>query len=169
MSIWSIWSIVRAAHVLAGVFWAGGVFLVTLYVVPSIRAAGPAGGPVMRHLMETKKLSVAFARAAGFVVLTGLILFWRLGPAMGAMMHTPQGMALVTGAVAAILAMVLGLSTQKPIAERLGRLAAEIHGAPTPEQAATIAELQSRLEWWARFVVLLLVIAVLGMAFSHAF
>ena len=37
----------RLLHIFAGVLWVGGVVLIALFVQPTVRAIGPAGGQFM--------------------------------------------------------------------------------------------------------------------------
>ena len=48
----------RLLHVGLGVFWAGTIFFIVLYLEPSVRAAGPAGGAVMQGLQERRLMTV---------------------------------------------------------------------------------------------------------------
>ena len=57
--------VLRILHIFGGVFWAGSVFMATGFLLPAVRATGPAvGGPFMRQLMGVQRLSVRIATAA---------------------------------------------------------------------------------------------------------
>ena len=43
--------LLRAIHIGVGVFWIGSVLLVTFYLLPAVRATGPAGGQVLQEMM----------------------------------------------------------------------------------------------------------------------
>jgi len=47
--------ILRVIHILLGVFWAGAVFMVALFVQPAIAASGPEGGKVMGALVKRRR------------------------------------------------------------------------------------------------------------------
>ena len=65
----------RLIHILAGVFWVGAAVFTAAFLVPTIRAVGPAGGPVMQHISQVRKLPV-FVLSAGFLtVLSGIGLY----------------------------------------------------------------------------------------------
>ena len=44
--------VLRLIHIVTGVFWVGGSFLLLSYIVPAADAAGPAGGQFMQRLMQ---------------------------------------------------------------------------------------------------------------------
>ena len=50
--------VLRLLHITLGVAWAGTIFFVVLYLEPSVRAAGPAGGAVMKGLQERRLMVV---------------------------------------------------------------------------------------------------------------
>ena len=39
--------VLRIAHIVTGAFWVGTVIFLAAFLLPSLRAAGPAAGPVM--------------------------------------------------------------------------------------------------------------------------
>ena len=66
-------TIARAIHVLAVMFWIGGVAFVTLVVMPSIRGAHPPAD----RLAAFHKLEGSFAaQARVWVLLAGVSGFW---------------------------------------------------------------------------------------------
>jgi len=72
---------------------------------------------------------------------------------------------LTVGAVAAILAFVIGLTMVRPRVERLGALGgAMASGTPTQEQVQEMGQLQGSLRGISIFNEVLLVIAVVAMA-----
>ncbi len=48
--------LLRLIHILSGVFWVGSVLFVARFLLPTLRAVGPAGGPVMQQLTQVRKL-----------------------------------------------------------------------------------------------------------------
>jgi hypothetical protein len=132
-------------HVLFGVIWAGGAISAGLFFLPAIGDAGPAGGAVVGGIMK-RKYPVAMTAAAALVVLTGARMYMiRFSPAW---LHTPEGIVLSLGALLGIGALGLGLFVQKPTAEKLGALGAQIAASgapPTPAQAAEMQALRARM------------------------
>lgn len=155
----------RILHIGLGVFWAGTVFFVVLFMEPSVRGAGPAGGAVMAGLVRRRFLDVL--PAVGLLtILTGLALYvvWWGGPAAA----TPAGMTLGTGGLAAILALLVGWFVMRPAQLAAGRVGAELQTMPEgPERLAAAAELDRlarRARSAARWVAVLLLLTVLAMA-----
>lgn len=159
--------VLRFIHIVAGVFWAGAVFLMVGFVFPSVRAAGPAGGRVMQEI-QRRKLPVFMNTAAGLTMVSGFILYGRLiASTDGLWARSTSGMAFGVGAVAAILAAIVGGGIVGRSTERLGKLGEKVQasgGAPSPEQAAEMGRVQARIAKAARLMAGFLFIAVAAMA-----
>ncbi len=67
--------ILRILHIFSGIFWVGTNFFMVLFLVPSLRLAGPAGGTVMGKL-TTSRFSLTIGLAAIITVLAGLTMYW---------------------------------------------------------------------------------------------
>ena len=162
--------VLRFIHIVSGVAWAGAVFLMVGFVLPSVREAGPAGGRFMQA-MQRRKLPVFINAAAGLAMLSGFILYGRLVAASdGAWAGTPAGMTFGIGAVATILAAIIGGAIVGRGSERLGKLGERVQAsgaAPSPEQAAEMSRLQARVAKAARVVAGLLFVAVTAMAIAR--
>jgi hypothetical protein len=153
-------------HVFFGILWAGGAVAAGLFVIPSVFEAGPGGGPVMAGILK-RRFPIAMTLSGAIVVLTGLRLYSLL--VSGAWIVTPQGIVLSLGGLAGIGAFIIGFLVQKPTAERLGALAAQVAGAgkpPTPDQAAELERLRTRLAKVAKVTSWHLIVAAVLMA-SH--
>jgi hypothetical protein len=151
-------------HVVFGVLWAGGAVAVGTFVIPSIFEAGPAGGAVMAGILK-RRFPIVMTVSGAITVFTGLRLYMLL--ASNAWIVTPQGLVLSLGALAGVGAFVVGVFVQKPTAEKLGALAAQVAAAgkaPTPEQAAQLQALRTRLAKVAKVTSWHLIVAVVLMA-----
>ena len=157
----------RAIHIAAGVGWAGSVFLFVVLIQPSAAAIGPAAGPVMMELLGRRKLVSWLLSLGGTTVGAGLLLYWQdangLG-GLGAFSSSRFGIVLSIGAVAAIVAFLIGLFGTRPNVRRLLELASGAAGAPAPAVAKEIASVQDRLKVLARAALALIVVAVVAMA-----
>jgi uncharacterized membrane protein len=119
----------RVVHILAGVFWVGGVFIAGLFILPAARAVGPAGIPMIQHIMLRRKLSVYLPISAMLTVIAGAILYWRdMSLTGGAWRRSPMGMGMTFGAATAIIAVILGMGIAAPAAKKLSGAGAP--GAP---------------------------------------
>ncbi|MEX2624963.1 MAG: hypothetical protein WD651_14700 [Acidimicrobiia bacterium] len=151
----------RLLHIGAGVFWAGGAMLMGWFVAPAARRPGPAAGPFMQNLLRARVADYMFGSAVVTVAAGIWLLF-----ATGGVRSGWRGWALNLGALAGIIAIIIGGSVQRPTGGKLQRLGAAVMatGTPTPEQAAELGQLQSRLARAASTTALLVAAAVVGMA-----
>lgn len=165
----------RMVHIAAGVAWAGSVFLFVVLIQPSAAAIGPAATPFMLELLGRRKLVSWLLSLAGTTIVAGLFLYWRDAGGLGGLADfasTRYGTALTIGAVAAIVAFMIGLFGTRPNAGRLlelaGRAAASAsEGVPPPEIAQEIQRVQARLKLLARVALAFIAVAVLAMATSR--
>jgi hypothetical protein len=65
--------ILRALHVLGGVFWAGSTSLLARFALP---AALRQGGVVTKDMLTTGRLGTSLAGAGAVTTFTGLPLYW---------------------------------------------------------------------------------------------
>jgi uncharacterized membrane protein len=163
----------RIVHVLAGIFWAGSVYMLVAFVQPSVAAIAPAGAPFMTELLGKRRLVDVLIALGSATVVGGLFLYWHdwhLYDSFGTWIGTRFGATLTVGAVAAVLALVIGILGTRPNVVRLlamGRSVAESGSPPSPELAAEIARTQNRLKLFARISFGLIVLAALAMALAR--
>lgn len=161
----------RLVHVTLGVFWAGTIFFLVLFLGPSVRAVGPEGARVMQAIQQRHFMNV-MPVVALLTILSGLILYWRLsGGLAGAWLTSSFGLSLTIGGVASILAFAIGVSGMRAStlkASRLGKALASIaDGGEREAMQAEIQRLRLRAAASARWVAALLVIAVATMAVAR--
>jgi hypothetical protein len=159
--------VVRTLHIVIGALWAGGMVLAALFVIPSVQAAGAAGGPVMRQLVQVRKLPAYMMSLGGLTVLTGIALMWSDARGSDAWMRSPFGHAISIGAALAVIALLIGSIVNAPAARRLGALAAAAQdkgGAPDAATTAEIQRLQRRMLRITRVVAGLITLATVAMA-----
>jgi len=167
----SVYMIVfRAFHILFGVAWVGGLTLLVLYLQPSAKAIGPAAGPFMQELVAKRRLPNYLLGTGAVTLVAGALVFWHdvdVFGSFGDFLDSNFGVVLTIGALAAVVAWIMGLVAVKPATMRAmgfaGRLAAA--GAPpSPEDVATLQGLQLRARRLSVVVLVILVFAVLAMA-----
>jgi uncharacterized membrane protein len=163
--------ILRLVHILLGVFWAGAVFMIALFLQPAIAASGPEGGKVMGALVKRRLLDIVPVAAVA-TVLSGLWLYWRDSSGFqGEWMGSRMGMALGTGGVLALVGFLVGMfvmraSTLKAMA--LGQSAAQLTDAAAREAAmGQVQALRRRAALAGRTVAVLLALTVLMMAVAR--
>jgi uncharacterized membrane protein len=163
--------LLRVVHVLIGAFWVGAIVFMAAFLMPSVRAAGPAGGAVMQKLMQGRRLPRWLMAAAILTIVSGIGLYWVDSAGFqSAWLGSGPGRVFGLGGTFAILAALLGMVVNSPTARRLTALAERIQGAgrpPAPEEAAEMQRLQARLGRATMAVAGLLVLATLAMAVAR--
>ena len=142
----------RAIHILAGIYWAGAMFVMAGSLLPALRnnnGAGPALVPVMKGIGMRSGIAALISIIAGFYLFAGL----------HAQDQSTGGKVLGIGAAAAILAFLVALFVNMPS----GRKLAQLHANP-PADAKLVAALQSRVSLGTRLIAGLMGITVLCMA-----
>jgi uncharacterized membrane protein len=163
--------ILRLIHIVGGVFWAGGTFVMVGFLTPTVNAAGPEGPRFMQRLMGEKRLSAALAVAALLTSLSGILLYLHYsGNFNPQWLSTKAGMALTIGGVAGLLAYghgaaVIGRANMRMMA--IGKAMAAAGGPPTPEQAQELQMLQGKAQRGAVLTAILLSIALIGMSIAQ--
>lgn len=160
-----IW-LLRIVHIVGGVFWVGGVLMMTFFVVPTIGAIGETGQKFMGYLMNNRKFSSRLAAAGGSTILAGLILFGldaRAGAAWGRS-HFAIGLSI--GAAFALIGFVFGILLGRTI-KSMAQLGAQIQGKPSSGQLAQMQALQKRQATYSTINAVTLVVAVIFMAIAR--
>lgn len=165
-----IFIVLRLIHILAGIFWVGAAVLMAAFITPAAQAIGPEGGKFMQFLLGKLRLSNAISLSAILTVLAGIALYWRdsvgLQPAW---ILAPTGFIFTIGAVAGIIAAILGGTVTAPTAARMDALAKEMQsagGPPKPEQMARLQKLQMRMGQAGVWGAVLLVLSAAAMAIA---
>jgi uncharacterized membrane protein len=163
--------VLRLIHILAGVFWAGSVFFVVRFLLPALRASGPAGGQVMEQIGGKLRYGTAAAGAGLLTILSGVGMYWRnIKMSSGTWASSAPGVTYGIGAIAAIVALIVFATVIRPTGNQLLQLGATIQsggGPPSAEQASTLARLQNRMTASSRVGAALLAIAVIAMAIAR--
>jgi len=167
----ALFLLLRAAHVLLAAVWLGMTAFVALFLLPVVRDAGPAAGPVMGGLVR-RKLPVVMASLGGTVVLTGFYLYWRFtGGFAPELSATRAAMVFGTGGIAGTLALILGGAVVSKNAKKMASLGAQLPSMPDgPQRTAALAEMsaaRNKATTFGRIVLLLQVIALITMAIGH--
>ncbi len=160
--------IVRIVHIFAGVFWVRAALTFIAFVEPTAKALGPDSQRFMQHVVKKRRFPVFISIAAVLTIIAGSLLYWRdSGGLQLAGITSPSGLDFSVGAVAAILAFLIGTGVTRPSVNRLGQLGQEIAAAGAPPTAAQREELERidrRMSAAGRAIMALLTIAVVAMA-----
>ena len=162
--------VLRLLHILSGAFWYGTVIFGARFLMPSLRGAGPAAGPVMAQLNQ-RKMPIAMMGAGIVNIGSGIwLMYLASGGDVGSWMRSGMGQTFAIGGALGILAMVIGMIMSPPAAKRLGEIGAAVAkrgGPPLPEEAAETARLQNRLGLSTIITATLLTLAVAAMAVAR--
>lgn len=169
----SVFGVLLALHVLAAAFWLGVTLFNAVFLIPSITAAGPAGGQVMRQLVQVRRLPTYMNLAVLVTIATGFVLYWWVSAGFAAVWITSRlGISVTLGAAMALVAAAIGQFINAPTAAALGQLGAAIQasgGPPAAEQTAEGQRLRERLARATELEAVLLVIAIVSMVVGRYF
>jgi len=163
----SVLLVLRTIHILAAVFWVGGVLIVGLFIMPGIRAAGAGAQPVLAEIMMRRKLGVYLPASAMLSMLAGFALYYHnMKLSGGAWAHSSMGVGISAGVVLAIVATVFGMGISGPAARKLA-----MAGGPQAASAALAPDerqrLQKRAEFGSMMAMTLLTAAAIAMSVAR--
>ena len=160
----------RLVHILSGMFWVGTVLFTTLLLMPSLRAAGAAAGPLMAELGK-RRMPVVMMGVAFLTIGSGVWLMTiASGGDMGLWMRSGTGRTFAWGGALAIVTLALGMAINMPAARRMAAIndaATRRGGPPNPEEGAELQRLQRRMAIGSQIVAILLVFATAAMAVAR--
>ncbi len=161
--------VLRFIHIVLGVLWVGGVFALSVIVIPGMQQLGLPLDPLTKTLNH-RKFSQIMMAFGGLTVLAGLTMMYVLGHGNEAFFQSHFGRTLSLGGLCAILALVIGGSVARPALAKIGKLQADLAANPPKgddPRKARIAALQQRIVFFSKLVVILLLIAVTCMAVAR--
>lgn len=163
--------ILRVIHVVIGVCWAGAIVFIAAFLLPALRAAGPAAAPVMAHLTQVRKMPNYLIGMGILTLLSGTALFWNDSVGFNeSWMQTGPGRTFSVGGTLGVIVLLMGLTINVPTSKRLGAISGAVQeagGVPTAEQAAEIVRLQGRLYTVMRIAAVMLVLAATAMSVAR--
>jgi uncharacterized membrane protein len=146
--------LMRILHVGLGAFWVGTLIFTAFFLFPAMRDAGPDSAKVANQLLQ-RKFAVIMPLTAIIAILAGVWLLWRVsGGFANGYMGTSAGKAYSIGGLAAIIALIIGLSVVRPAMIKATQLGG------TPEAQALRARAGKANVW----VALLLMVTLIAMA-----
>jgi uncharacterized membrane protein len=161
----------RVIHVLFGVFWVGTAIFNAVFLIPTVRALGPAGGAVMQEIGEKRKLPIYFFISGILTVLSGFGLYWYDSAGFtNDFMRSAGGMTFGFGGLLALITLLLGIFVITPAAIRASKLGAAMAAAKKPpalEQAAEMQRLQAKLGKMGGVAAGLLTLTTIAMAVAR--
>ena len=157
----------RIIHIVAGVFWVGGVLMMTFFIGPTIGATAESGQKFVGHLMNNLKFSNRMAAAAGITILAGFILYWIDSDGFtSAWMTSGAGRGFGIGAAFALIGFVFGLLLGRTT-KAMAQLGAQIQGRPSSEQMTQLATLRKQQVTYSNLSAVTLILSVIFMAIAR--
>jgi uncharacterized membrane protein len=158
----------RLVHVLSAIFWVGSLVFLSIFLLPSLRAAGPAGGAVMQQVIGVRRLPLWLLTSGVLTVASGGALYGiASGGFRSAWMDSGPGNVFGLGGALGFIGLIIGLSVNLPAGRRLTKLMAAIQaagGPPSAEQAAELQRLQIRIGKATVTTAVIVVLAAAAMA-----
>ncbi len=157
-------TLLRLAHIVAGVFWFGLGASLALFIAPALLTAGESGQRFMGRVLNTTPVGSVVGIAAIVTTVAGLILYI---PGIGSSYSSLGNAILGTGALAGLLAFGHGVSATRTSTAAYGA-ALEQHardGQPIPAEGTTLLDtLARKMVLHTRISFYLTLIALIGMA-----
>jgi uncharacterized membrane protein len=161
----------RVVHIVGGMIWAGGAIIIATFLLPAVRAAGPAGVAVMRELTVVRQLPSWLAGSGLASIIAGLYLYEvDSGHWSATWICSAAGTVYGLGGLAAVVALFLGVGVNLPTARRLGLMASTLRQAdrtPTAQEAELLQKLTRRIGRTTRAVGVLLAVCTIAMAVAR--
>ena len=163
--------LLRLIHILSGAFWFGVTLFTSLFLAPALAGDAATMGRVMGALGKRGFVGTMIVMPT-LAVLSGLAMIWvTSGGHLREFMGTASGHTFTMAGGLALLAYLLGFTVVRPAAARASAVGAQLGTATDPaEKGRLLGEmgaLQRRLKIGSVAVVVLLVLAVSGMAIAR--
>lgn len=164
-----MFSILRVAHIVSGILWAGGALALTLFVAPTMSATGDAGKQFAGHLIGKTRFSLYMSVTGLTTVIAGSILYGMDSNWFQSLwMTTTTGTIFGIGAVFGIAAFVFGIMLGNTNTA-LAVLGAQVQGKPTAEQVTLLEALLKRQKMTSQGNLICMVVSILCMASARLF
>jgi hypothetical protein len=164
--------ILRLIHISSGTFWVGAAIFITLFLNPTVRAAGAEGGRFMQRLITQTPVVKYMNYSSLLAVVSGILLYGFNVGFSAEWVASREGMIFTLGSLAGLVAYGTGHFLIAPTAQRMGVLGSEIAmagGPPSELQLAEMSSLQARALWSGQLGLVMMVITVAGMAGARIF
>jgi uncharacterized membrane protein len=160
--------VLRFIHIIASVCWAGGGFIVFLFIEPTAKALAPAGMEFLQHMTIKRRFSIFMVVASTLTVLTGALLVWLVsGGRLLAWAKTGSGLVFALGSLVGVIVYLVGMFGVNPRAIKLSQIGQAIQlagGPPTPQQAADLHRLDKEMSTYSLIDFLLVALSLALMA-----
>ncbi len=164
----TLFLVMRILHVFLGVFWAGTIIFVAVYLSPSMREAGPGAGRILIGLQRRGYFTV-MPIVALLTVVTGFWLYMNIISTVGPIWAGSMSARVYgVGAAAGLVGLLFGVFWLRPasinMVRIMDRLGAAAPGAETEALETELTRYRMRSGSAIRWIAVLLAIATLTMA-----
>jgi uncharacterized membrane protein len=162
--------VLRFIHIVSSVCWAGGGFIIFLFVEPTAKALAPTGMQFVQYMTTKRRFSIFMVIASTLTVLSGALLLWQhLSGQWLDYVRTGPGLGFTLGSIVGIVVYFIGMLGVNPRALRLAKIGEEIQaagGPPTPAQGAELHKLDKEMStlWLADFALVALSLGLMATA-----
>ena len=163
--------VLRLVHIVGGMVWVGGAVFNVAFLAPTLRGVGPGAAPVMAGLRQ-RGLFVFLPVVAILTILSGVRLMAIVSAGFEASwFNSARGATYAWSGLIAIVAFILGITTTRPLGNRMGKLGAELARASDEQTRAALgAQLAAAQKWMALTgftLTLLLLLSAAGMSIAR--
>jgi hypothetical protein len=158
----------RIVHILSAILWVGGSAFFFFYLEPTMTKLGPDAEKFVDEVMNKRKAPIYFMVFSTLAVLGGAVLYWRDSSGLSLdWITSPTGLAFTIGAIGAIAAWLGGNLLIPSTVMKLSGVGAQLKaagGPPSPDLVSRLHAFQERLHTIGLVDIVLLAIAIVGMA-----
>lgn len=162
--------LLRVVHIVGGILWVGAMVLMTAFLMPAMRQAGPAGGAVMSALIQRRAMTYVPVVAL-LTLLSGFRLYWIVsGGLSSGYLATGAGLTFGISGLLATIAFLIGFFVTRPALARAGVVLGEMRSASEAERAQLQREadrLRARGRSASMVVTTMVLLAAIGMAVAR--
>jgi len=148
--------VLRLIHIGSGAMWVGMFAFVTFYLTPALAEIGPDAGKVMAALQK-QRVMIVMPILAVLTIVSGMWMMSRFYAGPSDFAASRMGMALNVGALAAIVAFVIGIVFARPAMMK----------AMTTTDPAEAQRLRAKSATLSRWAARLLMLALAAMAVAR--
>lgn len=157
-------TVLRIAHIFAGIVWVGVGFTLAMYFKPVFDAAGIDSRKFMRALYTKTAFDKLMPIVSMITTLAGIILYGLIMSFNSSFASSSQGIVLGIGALAGLAAAGHGGAVLGRRGAEYQSLVKEAGDTPTGAQQQQMVEMEDFLLKHARISMWMMVVAVVGMA-----
>ena len=149
--------VLRLVHIGTGAMWVGMLSFITFYLTPALAEAGPAEAAKVMAALQRRRIMIVMPVLALLTIASGIWMMARLYGGPANLVGSNMGIALNVGALAAIVAFLIGIIFMRPVMTR----------AMSATDPAEAAKLRARGATLSRLVARLLMVALAAMAVAR--